>query len=282
MRKGSMIAAVVVCLAICQTSSAQIFRPRLRSANPAPVPTQPALPDESSINRDSTTTPATPSEVHAGTAAPGALQGRPCCDKATTTSAPIQPTALRDGTQPPQPMPATQTKAPDSGAPVRLPPCDGGGTPPNVTCEIRIIKQINCPAGPKMCTPIPFDSTLVGKLIEIDGGTLPFYKAKSFAKGDVSIPVQKKTTVETIEFGTVTITLPCCEVEICIPCKFCKQDVFVCDTKKELIDIEVAVRQDGTIDVYALNVKGMPKRYVAFLAMSPDAFKKAFPNVPIP
>jgi hypothetical protein len=129
------------------------------------------------------------------------------------------------------------------------------------------------------CEDIPYEVTpaLPGNCIEI-----PFYGKPVTFKATTKVPVIVVECEEIIEFKDITIRFKCCDVKVCIPCRKCWKKTERCVETDVEVNLEALRRRDQTIDVYALNVPGLPKRFVLRPQMTEAQYKGEFPNKPIP
>lgn len=136
----------------------------------------------------------------------------------------------------------------------------------------------NCPVVRNECD-IPFTVTPIQQPV---CQTHAFYGPSQKFQDVVNVPVLVETCTEVIKFETVAINLQCCTVSVCVPCKKITEKTQACTSLPKKIDLESFRRKDGMIDVYALNVPGMPTKYVQRQKMSEDEYKVVFRGAPVP
>jgi hypothetical protein len=130
------------------------------------------------------------------------------------------------------------------------------------------------------CEPIPYTITPPSK---VDCENFPFYGKPVSFKFEVEIPKIVETCRETWRFETINIILPCCTVYACVPCEKVFTKTKECKKVKRLSELEASRREDGTIDVYVLNVPGMPSKYVERLRLSQPEYIGLFgTTTPVP
>lgn len=122
-----------------------------------------------------------------------------------------------------------------------------------------------CPDG-KECKDIP---------VVIDGDLYSeshdehFYvkPCKEFHNIKVDGPKLVKRCKETREFKTITYTVKCCKVTVCVPCKDCVEITEECEIAKIVAPtIKVCQRvSTGKYDVYVIGVRGMPQEWLLFI-----------------
>jgi hypothetical protein len=142
-----------------------------------------------------------------------------------------------------------------------------------------IYKPYNCPPT-EDCKPIEVTITPGPKP---DCVEIPFYCKCIDFKFTEKVPVRVIECEEIIRFKDYTIDLKCCEITVCVPCERCIVKREKCELRPLEVKIHACRRtKDKTIDVYALDVPGMPTNYVLHLRMSEDEFKKAYPGIAPP
>jgi hypothetical protein len=225
--------------------------------------------------------------------APGAVPtaalvtgGQPAIPGATNPSVaqPGQPPTTSatnpSGGQPGQPANPSATNPSTDG--IRLPACDGNPPAGNVNCTpILTPRPERCPPGKEICTKINVPPT-TGKLPSYDGGKTLYCKQTIKGKANIDVPVEVVFQQQTFKFGTITIPLPCCDVTICVPCEECWIPTKRCELRSLPQTLEFCIRYDDRIDVYALDVPGMPNRYLVHLGLTRDRFQQLFPNIQLP
>lgn len=160
-------------------------------------------------------------------------------------------------------------------------PCPPGSSGCKDDCinPPRIIhKPYNCPPS-EVCKPIP---VVITPGPGPDCVEIPFYGKPVAFKHKAKVPVVLIECEEVIRFMDYTIDLKCCEIKLCVPCERCIVKREKCVEQEKEVSIEAFRRRDGTIDVYALNVPGLPTKFVLRLKMSESDFKAAYPGHPVP
>jgi hypothetical protein len=194
--------------------------------------------------------------------------------------APVPPT---DGASPvslvQQPTPANP-KLPCEG-------CGDGTTPtPDGKCEKHNPPYIipgsddDC-EGKKVCTDK--DNPQKGKLGEVNGGLVKFYKNCVNFQAVAPIPVIVKNQREDYIFDKAKYGEKCCEYIVCVVTKCCCIDTRECELRKKNVSMRACRRTvGGGIDVYVLNEPGFPEQWVLHLGLTTAEYQAEFPSKPIP
>ena len=195
----------------------------------------------------------------------------------------LQVPASAPAATPPSLAPAA---APKQTPPSTLAPCDSGTTPqyppgtgciesPNA-CNLVITPNSN-PACQPVSVPTKFDHKPTG-MFEVVSESTQFYEKQHKFTGTVCVPVIVEKKIEEYTFGTITIPLHCCVVTVCVPCTRTETISKECCLRpKANVNLQARVRKkDGTIDVIALGVSGMPPEWVVKLSLTKDEFKKLY------
>ena len=163
------------------------------------------------------------------------------------------------------------------------PPCPPGpsGNCPG-PCNPPII--VNRPDKPG-CHPVPVCVTIP---VEYEPGMpddkptyIPFYKICKQFNDKVCVPAISTQIIEDIEFTTVCISLPCCDITVCVPCKRCEITSKQCVVTEKELKLEACLRRDGLVDVYVLGgVPQLPKKWVLDPRITLDAYKLKYKNGP--
>ena len=91
----------------------------------------------------------------------------------------------------------------------------------------------------------------------------PFYTKCCPVEAHAPVPVIVCKKIETLQFKTHRVSSdPCCAFTVCVPCKKCWKTEKKCELRKTKAKLEVCLRQSGTVDVYVLNVPGMPTKWL--------------------
>lgn len=158
-------------------------------------------------------------------------------------------------------------------------PCPPGGSgrcKDDCTNQPRITYHPeNCPPT-QVCKPI---GVTITPSPEPECVNIPFYGKPISSKQKVKVPVHYMECEEVIRFEDYTINLKCCSITVCVPCEVCQVKREKCVEQEREVAIEAYRRRDQTIDVYALNVPGLPTKYVLRLKMSEPDFKTAYPGL---
>lgn len=139
------------------------------------------------------------------------------------------------------------------------PECKKGKNDPVVTSK--------CPPGSEDCKPIPIEVVPGIEKIETDE---KFYVKCDNYEAKVPVPVLEVKKTERCEFKKYTYSVDCCEITVCVPCKRCVTESKKCVTKisDKPQKIRICERRDGTVDVYVLDVPGMPKQWLLYMEAS--------------
>lgn len=189
---------------------------------------------------------------------------------------------------------------PDASSPVSLVqqptpanpklPCEGcgdGTTPtPDGKCEKHNPPYIipgsddDC-EGKKEC--VNKDNPQKGKLGEVNGGLIKFYKHCEPFRAVAPIPVIVKNQREDYIFDKMKYGEKCCEYIVCVVTKCCCIDTRECELRKKEVNMRACRRNsDGTIDVYVLNEPGFPEQWVLHLGLTTAEYQSLFPGKPLP
>lgn len=132
----------------------------------------------------------------------------------------------------------------------------------------------------RVCKDLPYEIT------PPEGGTVvikPYYGKPVAFKADVKVPVAVTECLETIEFKDIYLHVGLCVVRVCVPCAICTDKVERCEERtRPEVAVEAYRRRDNCIDVYALNVPGLPKKFILHPRITEDDYKKEFPGKPVP
>lgn len=160
-------------------------------------------------------------------------------------------------------------------------PCDCCSTPTppcgpcNDVCKEYTIKPGTCSSSTS-CTPIPVVYTTP---VEPSCEKIPYYINCKKERREALVPKIVETCREFYRFKTIKINI-CCEIEVCVPCEKCCEKKKECKAVKECIDVDVCELQGhpGHYDVYALNVPGMPTKFVLARDISLNEVNQRFPR----
>jgi hypothetical protein len=168
-------------------------------------------------------------------------------------------------------------------------PCEGcGGTTPHPDgkCEKHNIPYIipgsddDC-EGKKVCTDK--DNPQRGKLGEVNGGLIKFYKNCVNFRGIAPIPVIVKNQREDYIFDKAKYGEKCCEYLVCVVTKCCCIDTRECELRKKAVNMRACRRTiGGLIDVYVLGEPGFPDQWVLHLGLTTAEYQAEFPGQPLP
>ena len=137
----------------------------------------------------------------------------------------------------------------------------------------------HCPPEQPVCHKIPRTLTPINSTCVC----YDFYGPPKMFQSMVEVPVIREECRETWKFETIHIPLPCCTVTVCVPCEKCFTKSKVCVKEKKTSKLEAYMREDKTIDVYVLDVPGMPTKYVERLMLGETEYKNIFgSNSPVP
>jgi len=259
-----MLTIVVVCItfSLCRETSAQIMRGRQRSYVQAPFqqppPTRPTPP-----NRPVPPAPGTPTSP--------TPPGSPVPPGTPTT--PNRPTPAVPGT--PRTPDKPWYECEDCGTTTD---CKGEGpcakeNPPTITksdgpgCETTI------------CVPVP--NKPEGELPSVEGNHTLFYRKCVKFEGNVQVPHYVLDKKDTLLFAKRSYSSPCCTFQVCVVECCCTNTTKDCALRERKVALEACIRQTGEIDVYVLDVPGMPKRWVLLLGITLDELRRqhsAFPG----
>lgn len=106
----------------------------------------------------------------------------------------------------------------------------------------------------------------------------PAYQECKSEKRKVKVPETKEICEEFLKFKNIDVPFPCCKVQVCVPCAICVKKSKVCEPVIKEITVEICKRWDNSFDVYAINVPGMPTKYVLELAVKQGDLDTKFPR----
>jgi hypothetical protein len=155
----------------------------------------------------------------------------------------------------------------------------------NPCCDDFCIQPPRIVPNPACCPPethcVPFEDPLLppGKpnCVQID-----FYGPKKDFKGEVEVPIVLEVRRESWNFKTVSVPIPCCTIFVCIPYEKCWTITKECQSKLTKVDLEAYMREDRTIDVYVMNVPGLPRMYIQRQKLTESQYLTHFPGAPVP
>lgn len=185
----------------------------------------------------------------------------------------------------PQPTPETNSRSSTSGVSCCSGSSNGGPCTPE--CKVGknapVVEPVNsaeCPNSEE-CKPIdvPIDLN-----IPTETTTEHFYVDCKEDAAHVPVPVIVQKTTEVCKFKQVEYTVKCCKIKVCIPCERCEKKTTKCEVRvsTEKQKIKVCKRRDGTYDVEVLDVPGMPKRWLLYMAEADKAKIEADLGITIP
>lgn len=237
------VVSFCVALGICHEGSAQILRGRQRSYQQAPQASPPP-----------------------GTTPPPA--GSP-----STPSRPNQPTPA--GSPPKNPTPGDKPwyQCDDCGNP----DCKGEGP-----CEKVNEPKITQSGGPDCTTRdcVEIKNRAVGDLPSVPGTYTPFYKECIKFNGTVKIPHHVLNKQDELLFAKKSYAVDCCKFTVCVVQCCCTTTTKGCDLRPLQVKLEACIRQNGLIDVYVLNVPGMPERWVYLMGIGLNDLRTQFSEFP--
>jgi hypothetical protein len=193
------------------------------------------------------------------------------------------------------PAPATQNVAPapqpDSFA---VPPggspipdqCEGctgtPDTPPHNCTPVVAPKPHPDPSCmTKECKPIKIVMN-GGDLPRINGNNYPACVEKRPATGTVKVPTEICDTHQTIEIGHRTFESKCCKFTVCVPVQECCVEKVRCGLHPRHSRLELCIKPDGRIDVYVLDVPGMPRGWVSLHNATKEQVMREIPDLSPP
>lgn len=168
-----------------------------------------------------------------------------------------------------EPIPCATTATPTSttsgGAKKDLSCCQSCNDPKCNGCPPGVNRPVLTSTGGPDCKAeecIDIEPPVVGKL-ECVKDKVPFYVRCIPFRAPVPVPVLICRETETIEFKTVEIAAErCCKYRVCVPCKKCVTCEKTCELRTKEADLRVCIRPNGNIDIYVLNVPGMPTEWL--------------------
>jgi len=248
------VIVVFAAIGICRESSAQILRGRQRSFVQAPQQQPPPAPPANPVPPSRSVPPGGP---------PGAPPNQP------TPAAPGTPTGNPPGT-PGKPWYECEDCAPTTE-------CKGEGP-----CEKDNPPKIVKSDGPgcETTTCVPVDNKPDGELPSVPGTYTPFYKKCVDFTGKLDVPHYVLNKADTLMFAKKSYSSPCCTYQVCVVECCCTTTTKGCALHERDVQLQACIRQNDLIDVYVLNVPGMPKRWVRYMGISLNELRGHFRQFP--
>jgi hypothetical protein len=184
--------------------------------------------------------------------------------------------------QPTPPVPGSNT--PTTGKPWYE--CDDCGTPTDCKgegpCQTVNEPKITKSDGPDCETTkcVPVENKPEGELPSIDGGHTLFYRKCVKFEGTVNVPHYVLNKKDTLVFAKRSYSSQCCTFAVCVVECCCTTTKRECDLRPRKVTLEACIRQTGEIDVYVLDVPGMPKRWVLLLGISVNELQQRHREFP--
>lgn len=162
-------------------------------------------------------------------------------------------------------QPSTSTTSTSEGTKKDLSCCQSCNDPKCNGCPPGVNKPVITSSGGLDCKGedcISIEPPVVGKL-ECVKDKIPFYVRCVQFRAHVPVPVLICRETETIEFKTVDVVAePCCKFRVCVPCRKCVKCEKTCELRSKEADLRICIRPNGNIDIYVLNVPGMPTEWL--------------------
>lgn len=130
-----------------------------------------------------------------------------------------------------------------------------------------------CPGCQPVVKRVLIDNTPLGELLTLDE-THSFYDRTVDLKATLALPALVNRTTEEILFEKRKFKSACCEYEVCVPVERSETKTVDCRLYSREVEVRVCYRsasnEEKPVDVYVLNVPGMPPEWV-YLKNIPEA-----------
>ena len=137
----------------------------------------------------------------------------------------------------------------------------------------------NCQGGVTPGKELPVEFT-PGDFERVPGTVLGYYDFEISFHGPTKVPVIQQNGEYQLVFKKLRFSKDCCDIEVCVPCR---HDLHVtggvCRADTRVVQLVARrVRKTGAIDIYAVNVPGMPKEYLIHRNLTLAAAHAEFPG----
>jgi hypothetical protein len=94
------------------------------------------------------------------------------------------------------------------------------------------------------------------------------------------VPHYVLNKADTLVFAKKGYSSPCCTYQVCVVECCCTTTTKGCALHERDVQLQACIRQNDLIDVYVLNVPGMPKRWVRYMGISLNELRGHFRQFP--